>query len=259
MRALINAIDQVLIKTVGFVAACESYAAILDTEPFFETSPGNPRAAVFLTTNITVKLIESDSDPGLAGLIFQCADRDAIKRRLQRVGLDNTDMPIDRSAAAHAFILLSPEKTRGLTIGITQGATAIPPDPGTPISSQLALDHIVIATDQPEHIGFLLSAQLGLDLRMDLSNEQWNSRLLFFRCGDAIVEVYSAINKNDRKESDHFFGLTWRVTDIAATHKRLQKCGFEASEIRKGRKPGTAVFTLKTGTEHVPTLFLGPT
>jgi hypothetical protein len=50
--------------------------------------------------------------------------------------------------------------------------------------------------------------------------------------------------------------LSWRVADIDATRARLLADGIEVSEVRTGRKPGTRVMTVRSGTCGVQTLLL---
>ncbi len=91
-------------------------------------------------------------------------------------------------------------------------------------------------------------------------------RLMFFRCGDLIVEITHRPGKpaagaqgrvQDRLH-DRLRGLCWRVTDIDATHARLMAGGVDVSEVRTGRKPGTRVMTVRSGTCGVPTLLVQP-
>jgi hypothetical protein len=48
------------------------------------------------------------------------------------------------------------------------------------------------------------------------------------------------------------------VADIDATHARLAQAGVDVSEVRTGRKPGTRVMTVRSGTCGVPTLLVQP-
>ena len=50
------------------------------------------------------------------------------------------------------------------------------------------MDHVVVSTHDPERAAALYGARLGLDMALDRSHPDWG-RLMFFRCGDLIVEV----------------------------------------------------------------------
>ena len=50
--------------------------------------------------------------------------------------------------------------------------------------------------------------------------------------------------------------MSWRVADIDATRTRLVAAGIDVSEVRTGRKPGTRVLTVRTGTCGIPTLLV---
>ena len=50
------------------------------------------------------------------------------------------------------------------------------------------MDHVVVSTPDPERAAALYGARLGLDMALDRSHPDWG-RLMFFRCGDLIVEV----------------------------------------------------------------------
>jgi catechol 2,3-dioxygenase-like lactoylglutathione lyase family enzyme len=120
------------------------------------------------------------------------------------------------------------------------------------------LDHVVIATDRPERAAALYGARLGLDMRLDLTRPDWNARLMFFRCGDLVVEIVHRLNEATRGEHDRLWGLSWRATDIAASHARLASAGFDVSDIKTGRRPGTHVFTVRNAPLGVPTLIIQP-
>ena len=81
---------------------------------------------------------------------------------------------------------------------------------------------------------------------------------MFFRCGDLIVEVTHRPGKEGDTSQDRLRGLCWRVADMDATHARLAQAGVDVSEVRNGRKPGTRVMTVRSGTCGVPTLLVQP-
>jgi catechol 2,3-dioxygenase-like lactoylglutathione lyase family enzyme len=127
----------------------------------------------------------------------------------------------------------------------------------TTTGSITALDHVVVSTSDPERAAALYGARLGLDMALDRSHPDWG-RLMFFRCGDLIVEVTHRPGKERDTSQDRLSGLCWRVADIDATHARLVQAGVDVSEVRTGRKPGTRVMTVRSGTSGVPTLLVQP-
>ena len=120
------------------------------------------------------------------------------------------------------------------------------------------LDHIVIRTTHPNRAAALYGARLGLDMRLDRTEPKWGSRLMFFRCGDLIVEVVHDLKDEPSDAPDRLWGLSWRVADAAAANARLKANGVDVSDVRPGRKPCTRVFTVRDGTLGVPTLIVEP-
>ena len=120
------------------------------------------------------------------------------------------------------------------------------------------MDHVVIATADPERAAALYAARLGLDMALDRSHPNWG-RLMFFRCGDLIVEVTHRPGKHADAARDTLWGMTWRVADIDATRERLVASGVDVSEVRAGRKPGTRVMSVRSSACKIPTLLLGRT
>jgi catechol 2,3-dioxygenase-like lactoylglutathione lyase family enzyme len=118
-----------------------------------------------------------------------------------------------------------------------------------------AMDHVVVSTADPERAAALYGARLGLDMALDRSHPDWG-RLMFFRCGDLIVEVVERPGANLDKAQDRLWGLSWRVADIDATRARLVSAGVDVSDVRTGRKPGTRVLTVRNGTCGIPTLLV---
>jgi catechol 2,3-dioxygenase-like lactoylglutathione lyase family enzyme len=118
------------------------------------------------------------------------------------------------------------------------------------------MDHVVIATADPERAAALYGARLGLDMALDRSHPDWG-RLMFFRCGDLIVEVvHRPKDTAADKAHDRLWGLSWRVADIDATRARLASAGVDVSDVRTGRKPGTRVLTVRGGICGIPTLLV---
>src|SRR5690606_41396249 len=75
-------------------------------------------------------------------------------------------------------------------------------------------------------------------------------------CGDAVVEFGASLSAPASDEPDGFGGLAWRVVDPDAARARLADAGFDVSEVRDGRKPGTKVFTVRSGVPGAPSLMI---
>jgi catechol 2,3-dioxygenase-like lactoylglutathione lyase family enzyme len=115
----------------------------------------------------------------------------------------------------------------------------------------------VVRTPNAERAIAFYAGRLGLDLRLDRSNPQWNARLLFFRCGDLVVEIAHELKKGVSDAPDELWGLSWRTPDIARCHARLKKAGVDVSEPRDGRRPGSQIMTVTSHTANVPTIVIG--
>ena len=92
-------------------------------------------------------------------------------------------------------------------------------------------------------------------MALDRSHPDWG-RLMFFRCGDLIVEIVQRPGANADAAHDRLYGLSWRVADADATRARLASAGVDVSDVRTGRKPGTRVLTVRSGTCGIPTLLV---
>jgi hypothetical protein len=92
-------------------------------------------------------------------------------------------------------------------------------------------------------------------MALDRSHQDWG-QLMFFRCGDLVVEVVRRPVAGGDAARDKLWGLSWRVGDIDAARVRLMADGIDVSEVRTGRKPGTRVMSVRNGTCGVQTLLL---
>ncbi len=152
---------------------------------------------------------------------------------------------------------LPDENTGGVKLFIIQpGEGALTPRPAS-ADAVHSLDHAVINTAAPDRALALYGARLGLRLALDRTNPDWGVRLIFFRTGGLTIEIARRLDEpEDPSRADTVWGLTWAVRDIAAAHARLAAAGLDLSEVRPGRKPGSQVFTVRSGALGVPTLFI---
>ena len=189
---------------------------------------------------------------GLSAMAFAASDLDKAARLLERRAV-----PSERRGDR---LILSRGATHGVPIDLcvrNQRAAPSPLAGSDEAASISALDHIVVRTPNPERAIALYAGRLGLDLRLDRSNPDWGSRLLFFRCGDLVVEIAHDLKKGVSDRPDHLWGLSWRTPDVAKANARLKAAGIDVSEPRDGRRPGSQVFTVKNRTEGVATLVIG--
>src|SRR5262249_27234059 len=261
----------------------DRYQTLLGRAPSWraEAYGGGAEIVTFSLANVSVELMAPAGEgptadrlqavldargEGLASIAFGVDDADRAEHRLARVGLDPEPIvageSIDRVSGGRRHwrrTRASTASTHGVRIFMMES----PPLPcsaltGPEAGAVMGLDHVVIRTPDPERAAALYGARLGLDLRLDRSNPDWGARLMFFRCGDLIVEIAHDLKAGVSGGPDQLWGLSWRVKDAHAAHARLHAAGLDVSETRPGRKPGTHVFTVRSGTCSVPTLVLEP-
>lgn len=172
---------------------------------------------------------------------------------------------------------LRPGRVEGLSVPIelvAESETAEPsessapatgtPDPDVDPAARIdGLDHVVLASSDPERTRLLLAEELGLRLALDRRFPERGLRLLFFRLGGVTLEVAAALAEPPAGAApaaggDALHGLAWKVPRIDALHARLRAAGFALSDIRDGHKAGTRVASLRAPFHGVPTLLIEP-
>jgi catechol 2,3-dioxygenase-like lactoylglutathione lyase family enzyme len=206
---------------------------------------------------------------GPFGLVFGTRDAEACQKELATRGLvtEPVSAGLGRDVESGAIrewknVWIPASRTRGVVMIAVEHTS--PPDllpPATPLGVREAaisgLDHAVVETSDPEAAKALYGDALGLRLALDREFPQWGARLIFYRVGGITVEL-AARTAAAASPEDRFFGLSWRVSDIDAARARLVAAGIDASEVRTGRKPGTRVLSVRSGTCGVPTLLIEP-
>jgi catechol 2,3-dioxygenase-like lactoylglutathione lyase family enzyme len=285
---LVTSVDHLVIGVRDLAAATESYRRLLGLEPSWRgTHPAYGTAnTLFRIDNLYVELLAPVSagpiaddlrarfdaeGEGLVAIVFGTADAAATSAALAARGLHPTP-PQDgtgREATSGAErswrnVFLPESDTRGVRIFLIEHRSA--PDllplaqpTGSAASAVSACDHIVVQSTDPDAAIALYGKTLGLRLALDRTAPEWGMRLLFFRVAGVTVEITSPLGEHvEKSATDRLWGISWRVPDVGATHARLAASGVAASEIRKGRRPGTRVFTVQGETHGVATLVLGP-
>jgi catechol 2,3-dioxygenase-like lactoylglutathione lyase family enzyme len=284
---VITGLDHVVVLTGDINAGSAAYQTLFARAPAWQNSGEGADRVLFTLDNTTLELMAPSGEganadrvrsvlaaqgEGLASICFRTSDIAKMHRRLDRLTLKPDVIADVESRDAISGAVLSWKRTRAATEA-TRGVRMffLERDKERPLSvrttpgSITALDHVVVTTSDPERAAALYGARLGLDMALDRSHPDWG-RLMFFRCGDLIVEVThrpgketdTSQGKLQVKLQDKLRGLCWRVADIDATHARLVQAGVDVSEVRTGRKPGTRVMTVRSGTCGVPTLLVQP-
>jgi len=278
---MITALDHVVVLTGDIEAATAAYQTLLARSPSWKNFGDGTARVLFTLDNTTLELMAPSGEgesanrirsvlitqgEGLASLCFRTNDIEKMHRRLERLTLKPEPVSEVESQDAITGATLSWKRTRaatqatgGVRMFFLEREKERPLSVRTTVGSITAMDHVVVATADPERAAALYGARLGLDMALDRSHPDWG-RLMFFRCGDLIVEVAHkpAKDKALGTAPDRLRGLCWRVIDIDATHARLAADGVDVSEVRAGRKPGTRVMTVRSGTCGVPTLVVQP-
>ncbi|MCA1477636.1 VOC family protein [Bradyrhizobium sp. NBAIM08] len=274
---MITGLDHIVVLVGDIGAAKAAYQTLLARAPAWQNSGEGADRVLFTLDNVTVELMAphgfsvtadrmrallSDQEGILASLCFRVADIGKMHRRLERVALrPDTVAEVESSDAATNAVLhwkrtrAATELTRGVRMFFLELADERPKSAVTDIAPIEGLDHVVVTTEDSERAAALYGARLGLDLALDRSHQDWG-QLMFFRCGDLIVEVVRRPVAGGDAAHDRLWGLSWRVGDIDATRARLIASGLDVSEVRTGRKPGTRIMTVRNGTCGIQTVLL---
>ncbi|HKU06139.1 MAG TPA: VOC family protein [Bradyrhizobium sp.] len=277
---MIIALDHVVIVTSDIEAGSSAYQTLLACAPSWRYAGDGVARALFTLDNMTVELVAPDGagegasriravlaeqGEGLASLCFRTPDIAKMHRRLDRLTLKPEPVAEVESRDETSGAKMSWKRTRaatdrahGVRLFFLELANERPRSASTAEAPITAMDHVVVATTDPERAAALYGARLGLDMALDRSHPEWG-RLMFFRCGDLIVEVAHRPGSEATSGPDRLHGISWRVANIDATRERLAASGLDVSEVRIGRRPGTRVMTVKSGTCGVPTLLIEKT
>lgn len=277
---MLTALDHVALVVEDLDAAVGRYEVLLGRAPNWRGGDGGAAHAWFQLGNVALDVIAPTGSghtgdrvsawldahgEGIWALAFAVDDMARTRHRLERVGVPSSEPRPIRSTHVETgekrywtTAVADPAATHGTTIFLVEEA----PWPASPFTGEEAaavsgLDHVVVRTPDPERAAALYGARLGLEMRLDRSNVEWGTRLMFFRCADLIVEVAHFLKAGVSDEPDAPWGLSWRAPDVAAANARMAAAGFDVSEVRDGRKPGTRVFTVRDAPAKVPTLIIG--
>ncbi len=275
---MITGLDHAVVLVRDIEAGVAGYHTLLGRAPAWRAQNDGAATAIFALDNISLELMApagysetadrvraalDKQGEGLASLVFEVDDIAKAHHRLTRLGLapDQITDGASRDLASGRMLTwkrtrAAAEPTHGIRMFFLQRNEKLAQSEKTSSATVDALDHLVIATPDPERAAALYGARLGLDMKLDRTIAALQTRFLFFRTGGLVFEIIHSLKSGKSDGPDKVFGVSWRVADVEATRTRLQQSGFEVSELREGRKPGTRVFTVRTGTFGVPTIVI---
>ena len=280
---MFTALDHIALAVRDLDAATAQYQALLGRTPDWRGADGGAAHAWFQLSNVALDIIApigagytgdrvqahlDAAGEGIWAMALATADIHKALKTLARRAVVGSEARSIRSTHIESGArrywttsMLEPQSTHGPTILLVEHKTDEPRwSPAALNSAEPAcvsgLDHVVVQTTHPNRAAAFYGARLGLEMALDRTNAEWGTRLMFFRCGDLIVEIAHDLSKAPSDDPDRIWGLSWRVPDITAAHARLAG-EFDVSPVRTGRKPGTHVFTVRDRTWNVPTLMIG--
>lgn len=277
---MITGLDHVVVLVEDIAAGTKACQTLLARAPAWRSTGEGAKHVLFTLDNMTLELMAPNGEgviadrirnviaeqgEGLASLCFRSNDIAKMHRRLDRLALKPEAVTEAASHDAASGATMSwkrtratTDATRGVRLFFLELAQARPLSVVTAKAPVTAMDHVVISTADPERAAALYGARLGLDMALDRSHPDWG-RLMFFRCGDLIVEIVHRPGQDTRADHDRLWGLSWRVADIDATRARLVSSSVDVSDVRPGRKPGTRVLSVRSGACGIPTLLVEQT
>jgi len=274
---MIAGLDHVVVLVRELEAGVAAYQTLFARAPAWRSTGDGAETVLFTLDNMTLELMSpsgggvaadriraviAERGEGLASICFRINDIAKMYRRLDRLMLKPEPVAEAESRDMASGATLSwkrtraaTDATRGVRLFFLERVTERPHSAATAEAPITAMDHIVVSTGDPERAAALYGARLGLDMALDRSHPDWG-RLMFFRCGDLIVEIVQRPGAAVDPARDKLYGMSWRVDNAEATRARLLSAGVDVSEVRTGRKPGTRVLTVRSSTFGIPTLLV---
>ncbi|MFP6664342.1 MAG: VOC family protein [Deltaproteobacteria bacterium] len=282
---MIRSIDHVIIAVADLEAAALDYSSLLGCQPSWsgehvDWGTGN---VLFGLDGIYVELLAPIGEGGLAdalryqletrgegifAIAFATDDAAVCAATLRERGLAASEPVPGEGVNAEGKVrrwrnvLLPTEASRGVMVFAIEhlsDSALLPAARALGAAPICGIDHIVIRSGAADATRDFYRDGLGIRLALDREFPQWGARMLFFKIDGVVLEIVATLDEpgDDAPPPDEAWGISWRVSDVAATQARLCAAGFDVSEVREGRKPDTQVCSVRDRTHGVATLLLG--
>ncbi|MDG1400636.1 MAG: VOC family protein [Candidatus Binatia bacterium] len=280
---MIESIDHIIFAVEDLAAAATDLQGLLGREPSWKGEhPGYGTANIlFRFEKIYVELLAAVGEgpvadsvrehlasqgEGVFAVALRTADAASCVEVLRSRGLSPSDPMEGAGATADGRerrwknIFLPRDETLGVNVFVIEHLTPndlLPESRVCHEGSVAGIDHVVILSADADRTRDLYRDIFGLRLALDREFPDWGARQLFFKVDGVVLEVGASLKKEpDPAKPDEFWGICWRTLAIDQAHARLTQSGWDVSGVRSGRKPGTRVCTVRSGTHGVATLLL---
>ncbi len=283
---VVTAVDRIVLAVRDLEKTEAAYTRMLGRAPSWRRrdKAGGTAHVYYYLDNIGIELTASkgtgvwgqhldafleEHGEGISALSFVSADVEFSAHMLNEVGVAAVVMPenegADQDGKVHLWrhALIARDRTRGMTIFLSHTFKGRHQRVQAPLvagvaeeASIAAMDHVVVMTTDAEACKALFGDKFGIRLALDHTKPEWGVRQLFFRLGGVTIEVVEPLDKDKAPKADFLWGTAWKCTDINAVRTRMVAEGADVSEVRKGRKKGTEIATVRPPTGGVPTLLI---
>ena len=283
---IVTAVDRIVIAVRNLDKAEAAYTRLLGRNPSWRRRDraGSTAHVYYYLDNIGIELVSpvgtgvwglhltaflDEHGEGISTLCLSSANVEHTALQLNDAGVATVVMPENEGAGDDGIVhmwrhaLIARDKTRGMAIFICQTykgqnqRVPAPLRPGVKADAAIAaMDHVVVMTNDAEACKTLFGEKFGIRLALDHTKPEWGVRQLFFRLGGVTIEVVEPLDKAKAPKADFLWGTAWKCTDINAVRARMVAEGADVSEVRKGRKKGTEIATVRPPTGGVPTLLI---
>ena len=250
---MIDSIDRITYVTDSLEKSEKTFTKFFNKSPFEKISEeiqGND-SLIYRFENMNFEILKNSQDSdlrqGLFGFSLNSTNLNSLSLSVDYEAIEKNEKMENLSRLVKSYDL---KQSSNFKLFINQYEK--PQLSYSDESNLFALDHLVITTNQSDSIVNLYEKELGIRLALDQFVEKWGGRMLFFRTGQATIEVID----NKVEGNDKFWGLAWKIKDLKKKREYLLNNGFNVSEVKEGRKEDTLVATVKFDEIKIPTLLV---